>query len=257
MSTSFFSAPTYFRQSGFRLVFLFQTTLEAIGLEVIGEVRSVGLLRAVPDSLFLRGGARGKGSMAPSIGRCKAFLWPSAGRGPSHLTHRKYWTLRPLASHGLAMVSRGDATRRIRAFLVAAMALSVAIAGGTPANAQPGAVCGRPGAPACPLQRWMRQRAAVAYAARDRAALVEVLDQAARLNPAPERWRQWGTRALAGASRVRRSGPGAALSACVSCHETFRTDYVRGYRQRRLPGTEARTPASPGRTNDPGALARD
>ena len=95
--------------------------------------------------------------------------------------------------------------------------------------------CGRPGAPPCPLQRWMREHAAVAYANRDSAGLATVLEQAASLNPEPERWRKWGTIALAGASRVRRGGPGAALSACVGCHDTYRAEYVKSYRTRRLP----------------------
>jgi hypothetical protein len=102
-------------------------------------------------------------------------------------------------------------------------------------DARSAGACGRPGAPPCPLQRWMREHSAVAYANRDSAGLATVLEQAASLNPAPERWRKWGTVALAGASRVRRGSPGAALSACVGCHDTYRAEYVKNYRTRRLP----------------------
>jgi hypothetical protein len=102
-------------------------------------------------------------------------------------------------------------------------------------DARPGGVCGRPGAPPCPLQRWMREQASVAYGSRDSARLATVLEQAAALNPEPKRWRKWGAIALGGVSRVRRGGPGAALTACVGCHDTYRAEYVKSYRTRRLP----------------------
>jgi hypothetical protein len=111
----------------------------------------------------------------------------------------------------------------------------VAFPAGAAVGARSAEVCGRPGAPPCPLQRWMRDHASVAYASRDAAGLATVLERAAALNPEPERWRKWGTIALSGASRVRRGGPDAALSACVGCHDTYRAEYVKSHRTRRLP----------------------
>ena len=117
-----------------------------------------------------------------------------------------------------------------------ALVLAVVV-GAFPAGAAVGApsVCGRPGAPPCPLQRWMRDNAAVGYAKRDAAGLATVLERAAALNPEPERWRKWGTIALSGASRVRRGGANAALTTCVGCHDTYRAEYVKSYRTRRVP----------------------
>ena len=97
--------------------------------------------------------------------------------------------------------------------------------------------CGQPGKPACPLQKWMRDYVARAYAARDATRLGAALEQAAALNPEPKRWKQWATMSMAGATRARRGGPTSALTSCVSCHDTFRRQYVQSYRTRRLPPT--------------------
>jgi hypothetical protein len=113
--------------------------------------------------------------------------------------------------------------------------VQVALPAGAAVGARSVEVCGRPGAPACPLQRWMRENASVAYASRETAGLATMLERAAALNPDRERWRKWETIALSGAARVRRRGPDAALSACVGCHDTYRAEYVKSHRTRRLP----------------------
>jgi hypothetical protein len=134
----------------------------------------------------------------------------------------------------LASLRAGAIMGRVTRLIGILLAVAVFPAGEA-AGAPPAQVCGHPGTPPCPLQRWMRENASVAYAKRDAARVAAVLEQAAALNPEPERWRKWASIALSGASRVRRGGPEATLSACVGCHDTYRAEYVKSYRTRRLP----------------------
>jgi hypothetical protein len=177
--------------------------------------------------------------MVPSQGACKAFV------GTLSRFARRFSTLRFQTRNSL---NRGPATvssertgsRAIvgRVTRPVEFVLTLVVLGclaGAAAGSPVAGACGRPGVPACPLQRWMRERASVAHAARDPAALASVLEQAAALNPEPVRWRKWTATALTGAARVRRGSAGAAMTACVSCHDAFRTEYAKSHRTRRLP----------------------
>ncbi len=111
---------------------------------------------------------------------------------------------------------------------------SCALAGLSAAGgAAPQATCGRPGAPPCPLQRWMREQVAAARYEKDLPKLAEHLEQLARWNPEPDEWTKWTRYARDGAAAARAGR--RPDSSCRGCHRDYRTRFQRSYRDKQAP----------------------
>ena len=95
-------------------------------------------------------------------------------------------------------------------------------------------VCGIPGAPACPLQAWMRSNLGTPLATNNMAALAKGLERTARLAPDPE-WRSWKTFASRGAEAAKKGDVSAIRAACKGCHDTWREQYRAKFRSRPVP----------------------
>lgn len=96
------------------------------------------------------------------------------------------------------------------------------------------ATCGKPGAPPCPLQKWMRANVAGPLSENDTAALSAGLEKTATLVPDPA-WSSWGTLARSGAAAAKRGDIAGARASCKGCHDAWREKYRTKYRLRPLP----------------------
>jgi hypothetical protein len=100
--------------------------------------------------------------------------------------------------------------------------------------AQAAATCGKPGAPPCPLQKWMRGNVAKPLSENDTAALAAGLEKTATLVPDPA-WSSWGTLARSGAAAAKRGDTAGARAACKGCHDAWRSEYRAKFRLRPIP----------------------
>lgn len=107
-------------------------------------------------------------------------------------------------------------------------------AGGGGSTAVEQSLCGTPGQPACPMQRWMRANIAAPLADNDAAALAVGLEKAAKLSPDPA-WISWSTLALNGAAAAKKGDIAGARAACKGCHDAWREAYRAKYRLRAIP----------------------
>ncbi len=96
------------------------------------------------------------------------------------------------------------------------------------------ASCGMPGAPPCPLQKWMRANVAVPLAENNAAALAAGLQQTAALVPDPA-WSSWVSMAKRGADAAKRGDIGAARASCKACHDAWRDAYRAKFRLQPVP----------------------
>ena len=92
--------------------------------------------------------------------------------------------------------------------------------------------CGAPGRPACPMQRWMRNRVAVPYATRNLAKLAAALEQLTEFNPRPDKWHNWRRFCAQGAAAARDGRKDRAVRGCTHCHRVYRPAYNRAHRTR-------------------------
>src|SRR5262245_40994511 len=123
---------------------------------------------------------------------------------------------------------------RCRAFshlLSIALMLLSASAG---AAGSAGPVCGEPGRPPCPLQRWMRTERAQPIAKKDAGALADALERLSALNPEPNKWQNWTKFAQDGARAAREGKTAAVTIACAHCHSIYRGEYNIKYRRRAI-----------------------
>jgi hypothetical protein len=95
------------------------------------------------------------------------------------------------------------------------------------AYSPPTAMCAKDGT-LCPLQRWMRERVAPAFAGGSGEKLAAVLDETARFSPSPE-WR-WEEMAKAGAAAARAGDMVAASKSCEQCHDAYKQPWRSRYR---------------------------
>lgn len=95
-------------------------------------------------------------------------------------------------------------------------------------------VCGAPGLPPCPLQRWMRARVATPLAQDDLVVLAASLERTATLSPDAS-WSAWPDLARRGAAAAKRGDLNAARATCKACHDSFREAYRAKYRLRPVP----------------------
>lgn len=102
-----------------------------------------------------------------------------------------------------------------------------------PGAAEPSAVCGAPGKPACPLQHWMRRHLATALAHKDTRELARRFADIERLNPEPRKWLNWNKFARDGAKAAREGKARGVIAACARCHSIYRPEYNIKYRTRR------------------------
>jgi hypothetical protein len=125
--------------------------------------------------------------------------------------------------------------RDMRRFAAVSLVI-LALIGGLGASATASSeVCGRPNAPPCALQAWMRARMAQPYAERR---FDEVAANAAALatfNPDPRGWRDWDELARDAARAALAHDEAKTLHACTQCHHSHRREYVERYRGRELP----------------------
>jgi hypothetical protein len=96
------------------------------------------------------------------------------------------------------------------------------------------AACGKPGAPPCPLQKWMRANVAGPLSANEMAALAVGLEKTAKLAPDPA-WTTWATLAMSGAAAAKRGDIAGARASCKGCHDAWRDAYREKYRLRPIP----------------------
>ena len=97
------------------------------------------------------------------------------------------------------------------------------------------AICGDPGRPPCPLQRWMRNELAQPIAKKDSTAVAEAFERLVALNPEPKKWSNWTKFAREGARAAREGKPSGVTIACAHCHSIYRGEYNIKYRRRALP----------------------
>jgi cytochrome c553 len=81
----------------------------------------------------------------------------------------------------------------------------------------------------------MRARLATALAHKDLAELARRLDEAATLNPDPNKWLHWPKLARDGAAAARRGRASAVIASCTRCHAVYRSEFLVSHRTRRLP----------------------
>lgn len=125
-----------------------------------------------------------------------------------------------------------------------ALALSLVGRGGSAASEPSGhelreapgeqAVCGAPGLPPCPLQRWMRSRVATPLAEDQLEVLAANLEKTATLSPDPG-WGAWPELARRAAASARRGDLNTIRATCKACHDRFREAYRAKYRLRPVP----------------------
>lgn len=94
------------------------------------------------------------------------------------------------------------------------------------------ASCGRPGAPPCPLQKWMRSHAAAPLAEGRWDELAANLERVRELNPRPDDWQNWDQFARKGAAAAREQQRGTVKQTCTNCHEVYRRRYNQHFRKR-------------------------
>jgi cytochrome c553 len=111
-------------------------------------------------------------------------------------------------------------------------ALAVGLGSLAPGAAADGPVCGSPGKPPCPLQRWMRHALARPLAEQRLGELADGLDQLVALNPEPKQWKNWDKFARDGASAARAGRRATAIASCAHCHSIYRPEYNSKYRAR-------------------------
>lgn len=96
------------------------------------------------------------------------------------------------------------------------------------------AVCGAPGLPPCPFQRWMRSRVATPLAEDNLEALAANLERTATMSPDPG-WGAWPELARRAAAAAKRGDLSTTRATCKACHESFREAYRAKYRLRPVP----------------------
>jgi hypothetical protein len=116
----------------------------------------------------------------------------------------------------------------------AAAALSGAPLGARASISEGQVICGKPGAPPCPLQKWMRANVAGPLSANDLATLAAGLEKTAKLAPDPA-WSSWATLATSGAAAAKRGDIAGARASCKGCHDAWRDAYRERYRLRPVP----------------------
>jgi cytochrome c2 len=96
--------------------------------------------------------------------------------------------------------------------------------------------------PGCSLQRWMANHVSTALKKKDLAGVRRALQIAADCAP-DQRWNEgangWASIAKAGAAAAEAGNVSAVRKACKSCHEAYRDDYKKQYRERPIFGDAA------------------
>ena len=116
--------------------------------------------------------------------------------------------------------------------LAATLACAALFAWGTAGRAESGA-CGAPGKPPCPMQQWMRVNIAAPMAKGEHDKLAKNLARLVQLNPDPGKWQNWNRFAREGAERARKGRH--VQPSCTRCHDVYRAEYNRKYRERAVP----------------------
>lgn len=99
---------------------------------------------------------------------------------------------------------------------------------------EPGAVCGAPGKPPCPLQHWMRVHAAAPLAGGELDELERSFQTLVELNPDPAKWGNWTKIAKEGAQAARDRRESGVRTTCGRCHRAYRRAYNARYRLRAI-----------------------